>query len=210
MITMAKHRLPRLAYLVAVSVLAACLGLGAHAADAKGKQKYYFLVYKIELAEGIPAELTEQVRKQVIRSIAKHDKLIEALPADAPDPVAEPKLFARYIKKNKLEPYRVNVEVTDYSHEVDEMPAGRRGQRLTVSISLRTFGETMPVRKMAFGGEGSSTIKMDIGKKLRKRDSRAANHDAIELAVGDALAISLKRLEEAKKKAKKKRRRRKK
>lgn len=179
-------------------------------AHAKGQKAYYFLVHEIKLAEDVPAEIQKLVRTRLTKAIKDHARLVEALPPDAPDPKADPKAFARYIKKNKIRPFRVNVEVTEYSHEVEEMPAGRRGQRLTVEIALRTFGETMPKRVMAFSGEGSATIKVEIGKKLRTRDSKYANREAVQLAVADALRISLKRLEEKPKKKKKKRKKRKK
>jgi hypothetical protein len=186
------------------------MGLMAGSSHAERKQTYYFLVYDIKLAEGLPGHVEDLVRKQVIKAIAAHERLIEALPADAPDPKASAKAFIRYKKQRKLRPYRVNVDVTDYSHEVEELSAPRRGQRLTVSISLRMFGETIPERVMGFTGEGSATIKMDIGKRLRDRDSKVANHDAIELAVNDALATSLVKLDTQDNKKSKKRSRRKK
>lgn len=198
---------------ILVDLLAVVLfiGLLTGSSHAESKQTYYFLVYDIKLAEGVPAHVEDLVRKQVVKAIAAHERLIEALPADAPDPRADAKAFTRYKTQRKLRPYRVNVDVTAYSHEVEELRAPRRGQRLTVSISLHMFGETIPERVMGFTGEGSATIKMDIGKRLRDRDTKVANHDAIELAVNDALATSLVKLDtEVNKKPKKRSRRKKK
>jgi hypothetical protein len=197
---------PNLVTLLAVVLF---IGLATGSSHAGSKQTYYFLVYDIKLAEGMPKEIEDLIRKQVITSIAAHERLIEALPEDAPDPKGDPKTFIRYKTKKKLRPYRVNIEVKDYRHDVDELPAPRKGQRLTVSIQLHMFGETIPERVMAFTGEGSATIKMDVGKRLRPPDSRAANHDAIELAVGDALITSLAKLDAKQGKTKKSPRRKK-
>ena len=183
-----------LALATATLVLASWVMQAGHTpAHAKGKRSYYFLVSEVKLVEGIPNEIADLVRDRLTRAITRHERLIEALPADAPDPKADPKAFARYIKKRKIRPFRVNVEVTQYSHEVASSPRG--GKHLVVSIALRTFGETMPKRVMAFSGEGSAKIKMDIGKTLRDRDSQVANKDAAELAIADALQVSLARLE---------------
>lgn len=188
---------PHLAARVQVAILAAlALALLASPAHGKGsKRTYYFLVHEIKLADGIPAELGALIQDQITRAIVAHEQLIEALPADAPDPQTDVKGFQRYIKKHKLQPYRVNVEIIEYEHDVAELPAPRKGQRLTVSISLRTFGETIPARVMAFSGEGSATVKMDIGKRLRPRDTEVGNQEAAQLAIAEALAISLTRLE---------------
>ncbi len=193
---MSLHSRPRFPVALAVATLVLAswvLAAGPTPAHAKGKRSYYFLVAEVKLVDGIPNEIADLVRDRLTRAIAGHTRLIEALPADAPDPKAEPKAFARYIAKRKIRPFRINVEVTQHSHEVSAAPRG--GKQLVVSIALRTFGETMPKRVMVFSGEGSATIKMDIGKTLRARDSKVANKDAAELAIADALAISLKRLE---------------
>ncbi|MEM9492559.1 MAG: hypothetical protein AAGC55_25650, partial [Myxococcota bacterium] len=162
-------------------------------ASAKGKRTYVFLVHDIALKDGIPAEITEVVRGQLLRAIRAHARLSAQLPEGAPDPKSEPKKFSAFIARNKLEPYRLNVEVTQYTHGVEPSPNG--GKRLTVSLALRTFGETMPVRKMAFSGEGSATIRMDVGKKLRERDSTYARKEAAKEAIAEALTISLQRLD---------------
>ena len=64
----------------------------------------------------------------------------------------------------------------------------------TVRLALRTFGETFPERIMGFAAEGSATIKVDVGKKLRAADRTFAIKSACEGAVGDAMAASLTKL----------------
>ncbi len=166
------------------------------AAKSRKNEKYWFSVFQVSLVEGIPAELTEQVRAALVAAIEKHETLLSSLPDGAPDPAKEPAAFKRYLKRKNLRAFKVNLEVTQYSQSVEPMPPPRRGQRLKVSIALRTFGETIPDRVMAFSGEGGSTVMLEIGKKLRKRDSEVANHDAIELAIDEALERSIKKLRE--------------
>ncbi|MCG8422198.1 MAG: hypothetical protein MJE77_30110, partial [Proteobacteria bacterium] len=180
---------------VAITGITAALWVlhaGLPHAEAKGKKTYYFVVSKVQLTEGIPGEIRELVVKQLTLAMARHDRLTTALPDGAPDPRTDPKGFVRYVKKRKIRPFRINVEVIQYSHELESASGG--GQQLIVSLALRMFGETMPVRVMAFSGEGSAKIKMGIGKTLRPRDTRIANKDAAELAINDALATSLQQL----------------
>ncbi len=163
-------------------------------ARAGKKDKYYFALATIELKEGIPAEIEALVRTQVEKSIAEHARIVTTLPEGAPDPKAAPKRFEKFLKRKKLHAYKVYLEVTSYTHEVEPMPPPRRGQRLKVSVELRMFGETIPGRVLAFSGDGSATVILEIGKKLRAADTKAGNHDSIELAVAKALERSITKL----------------
>lgn len=182
------------AALVAGWLVAGLAGAGTAHAQGKKRPAYCLLVTDIQAADGVPEALPELVRERLVAAIDEHQRLVATLPEGAPDPQAAPKAFTAYMKKRRLTPYRLNVEITGYHQEVETSPRG--GQRLSVHVALRTFGETMPVRVMAFSGEGSATIKLDVGKRLRERDAAYADREAVTQAVGDALAESIRRLDE--------------
>ncbi|HUH05276.1 MAG TPA: hypothetical protein VML75_24930 [Kofleriaceae bacterium] len=175
--------------------VSAILLASAPAADAKRKSKetYYFEVSSVTLAEGVPPEIARAVRAQLAVAIEKHDKIVAEI-VGAPDPATDPKKYKAYLKKKKLRAFKVNVEVTAYEHKIVKMPAPRTGQRLEVSIQLHTFGETIPDRVMAFSGGGSAGVMIEIGKKLRPRETEVANHDTIEMALEKAIAESIIKL----------------
>jgi hypothetical protein len=188
---------PRL--LAATVALLAAVALQPAVADAKGKPKYYFELAEVKVKEGVPAELTALVQAEVVKALEADELIVTDLAAaGVTASMDDPKAYKKALKKKKLTAYRVNVEVTAYATEIEQLPAPRKGKRVEVSVSLRMFGEALPDRIMAFTGEGSATIKIDIGAKFRPRDQEAADHDAIELAVGDALATSLAQLSKPK------------
>jgi hypothetical protein len=180
------------------------LALG-QVADAKPKDTYYFEVSSVTLAEGVPATLEPAVRAQLAEAIEKHERIVAVIEG-APDPATDPKKYKAYLKKKKLRAFKVNVEVTGYEHRLEPMPAPRKGQRLIVSIDLHTFGETIPERVMAFSGGGSAKVMLEIGKKLRPRDSEIGNHDTIEMALDKAIAESIIKLSAPPEATKKKKR----
>lgn len=205
-----QNRAPVSRWAIPALVALCAIALGGPA-DAKNRKKktgkpYIFKLTKIELKKGVPGHVEAQVRKQVDDAIEKHEQLVAKLGDGAPDAETSPKKFERYIKRRRQRAFKVNVEVTDYSHEVEEDEGIRR---LRVSVTIRMFGETYPKRVMAFSGDGAATIKIDIGKELRKRDTDYANEEAIKLAVADAIAISIKKLKAPKKKKRRKRRKKK-
>jgi hypothetical protein len=178
--------------LAATAALVAAVALQPAVADAKGKPKYYFELAEVKLSAGLPAELQALVEAEVVKALEADETIVTDLAAAGVTATADDAAaFKKALKKKKLSAYRVNVEVTAYATEIEQLPAPRKGKRVEVSVSLRMFGETIPDRIMAFTGEGSATIKLDIGAKFRPRDQEAADHDAVEIAVGDALATSL-------------------
>lgn len=176
--------------------LLAASWLAPEQASAGRPGRYCFLLFDVQLADGLPDGFDALVRTRFTRAIADHERLLGALPEGAPDPRKAPKAFRAFVKKRRITPYRVNAEVVSYSHEVEPNPR-TGGKRLTVNVALRVFGETMPARTMAFSGEGSATVKLDIGKRLRARDSEIAQQDALDQAVADALRTSIQRLDES-------------
>jgi hypothetical protein len=181
--------------LATLGAAAAFLGLTAGPAAAKPKEKYYFEIAELKAADKAKdAEPHMALIKEVLAAgIAKNPQLVATLDATAPDPKAEPVKFKAWLKKKKLRAFRVNLEITDYDVNVE---AGPNGQRLSVYIELRTFGETIPDRIMAFSGGGSAQVKIDIGKKLRPADTEYANREAATLAIAEALERSIKKLQE--------------
>jgi hypothetical protein len=191
---------------VTAAALLGCLAALALPGPAQAKKRakkatYVFLVTRVDLREGIPAKLEGLVRQRLAAAIDEHEQLEGELGDDAPDPAADPQAFERYLERKRIKAYKVNVEVTSYEREVEENDK-KAGSILTVHLSLRLFGETVPQRVMAFTGDGSATIKLEAGKTLRSRDDQVAHEDAAELAVADAIATSIRKLEQAPKKKK--------
>ena len=192
--------MPRMLIPLLVALASAALVVSAASAGKKKKTNYLYKVTTIKLPDDVPADIEKQLAKQLTKSIEAHARLEATIPEGAPDPETEPKKFKQHLKKKNLAGYTLNVQVLNYEHSIEDMPEGRKGKMLTVRISIRMFGVTMPGNVMAFTGEGSATVKLELGKKLRKRDSQVANQDSIELAVENALADSITKLDKPKKK----------
>jgi hypothetical protein len=113
----------------------------------------------------------------------------------APDPATDPKGYKAWLKKKKLNgSFAVVVDLTRYTEELEDSPREDGTKRFVVRIELHMFGETIPDRKMGFEGVGSSTVKQDVGKKMRPADREYTIKNAIELAVTDALRESIEKL----------------
>jgi hypothetical protein len=180
-----------------VAVVALLFGAPRTADAAKPKKKYFFELAEVKASDSlgqIGKDLAPVTQAQVAKSIAAHEQIVVTLDG-APDR-ANAKAFKAYLKKKKLAgAYRVNVELIAFEEELEDKDDSLNTEkRLVIRLSLRTFGETIPDRVMGFSGEGSSTVKLDVGKKLRPKDREYAINQAVELAMNDALASSMEKL----------------
>ena len=188
--------------------LAAVIVIGAADAEAAPKTTFVFDVYKVKLRGTFPAKVEAAVREQLAKQIASNPRLVAEVPEGAPSPKTDPKGFTAWMTKRKLRAFKINVEVTEYEQRVEDAPGSKRGKMIVARIALRIFGETVPDRSMAFTGDGSATIKIGVGSRVRDRDKKVADRESSELAVADAIAMSIKKLDSGAAKKKKKKRRR--
>jgi hypothetical protein len=190
------------------AVAALALAIPSAPARAKSRETYVFLISRVELAKGVPKEVEAQVLARLGTAVAEHADLEASLPAAAPDPEAQPQKFKDYLKARRQRAFKVNVDVSEYSIEAaTETRRDATGQVVIVRVALQLFGETMPDRVMAFSGEGSATVKLEVGKTVRPRDREEATSAAIDEAVASAITRSLEKLQEpppSEKKTKKK------
>lgn len=178
----------------------AALAVVAGPADAKPKpKKYHFELEDVRAAKDVTADLgtevTPRVKAQTEKLIENNAQIVVNLAGTPPDPTSDANGFQKWLAKNKIEgAYKVTVEITAATEEVEAVEDKPNTQRIVVHLEVHMFGETMPQRKMGFYGDGSSTIKEEIGKKLRPKDRDAAWDDAATEALTKAIEESLTKL----------------
>jgi hypothetical protein len=186
----------RPSFFIVCAAVAAAL-LVTRAADAAKPKRYHIALIEVTAAAGLPAETADAIPL----TTAEWQKVLTTHPQmasldGAPDAKSEAKKWKKWLAKKKIAgAYRMNVEITQYEEVVeDKEPGLSQEKRLVVRLGLRTFGETYPERVMAFAAEGSATIKIDVGKKVRPADRSFAIKTAVEGAVADAMTASLTKL----------------
>lgn len=191
----------------AISLALCALSLALLATDAeagrkKPQKKYFFEVTSVTSKASLPDHLEKTVlprlSAEVTKQLQAHPQLVAALP-EAPSPEDAAK-YRRYLTKRGLAgAYQVSVELTSASQEVEQLE-GRSGQRLIVRLGVHMFGETVPGKTIGFTGDGSASIRQEIGKTLRPRDEEFTWQGAVEIAVADAISTSLEKLSKPAKK----------
>lgn len=178
------------------------LCVAAAPAAAKPKKKYHFQLDGVHAAKEITKPETAKLAGDAAPRIqAQYEKLIASNPQivakleGAPDPATDAAGFQKWLSKNKIDgAYKVMIEITDATEEVEQVESKPNTQRIVVHLEVHMFGETMPTRKMGFYGDGGSTVKEEVGKKIRQVDRDAAWDDAATEALTKALDESMMKL----------------
>jgi hypothetical protein len=196
-----------------LSTLAACAAtflvasaLAPRDASA-GKETYIFLVSRVDLSKGIPKVIDGEVTGRLNATIDAHADLESTIPKGAPDPESAPAKFKAYLTRKKQRAFKMNVQVSQYSQAVEPAPDKPTTQYLTVRVSLRLFAETYPDRGMALTGDGSATVKLEVGKSVSAADKKESNSAALDQAIAgavDELLVKLRQPPPTQKKAAKK------
>ncbi len=160
-------------------------------------KKYYWSIIgvfpKATVDPAIATQLKPVVLAQVAKTLAAHPQIAAALP-DGSD-VNTPDAFKRLLSKAKIAgAYTVSVDISDASEEIVPIESKPGELKLVVRLSVHLLGEVMPDKTIGFTGDGSATIREEIGKKLRPNDRDAVWAAAVEGAVNDAVATAMKTL----------------
>jgi hypothetical protein len=140
-----------------------CIGLVlAVAASAHATTKYYVHVRGIDEAQGVRSEIVTEATKLFTDELKKHAELTlawpEGLPADDPDALADA------LKKRHLKAFEVTLKILDVTRALKPPPPGKQYQVLSRGIKLSVFGDTLPEKKIAIGGDGESRATVEVGK----------------------------------------------
>ncbi|MCX5741246.1 MAG: hypothetical protein NT062_01965 [Proteobacteria bacterium] len=170
-------------------------------------KKYNFELVRVIPKPEVAAELAKvavpRIEGVIKAGITASPRLV-SLGDNPPDPKTKPDAFkALLAKKGIASAYRVTVDVADATEELQPIDGKPSSQRLVVHLSIHMLGENVPAMTMGFSGDGSATIKIEIGKKVRARDREYAWDEVAKLAVDKALDESLKQLDTPPKKKKK-------
>jgi len=184
------------AVLVAAAVLLG--GFAASADAAPAKKKYHFklaaVTAKPEVKPDVAKEAQPRVEAQVKKAFENHAQVVATLDG-APDPDQKADAFRKFLtKKGVAAAYLVTVEITEASIEIVPEDRKPNTQRLVVRVGVHFLGENIPGRTMGFTGDGSATIKQEIGMKVRDKDRQYTWDLAAEAAVADAMQTVFKQL----------------
>lgn len=121
-------------------------------------------------------------------ALAKRPEVTLELGASLDDPAA----VKAEVKRKNLRAYELTLRILKQERSVKPPPAGKKFQLLEQNIRLSLVGVTFPEKLLALGGDGESTVQIEVGNPINERQESEvlteALKDAIEQAVKQGMA----------------------
>lgn len=177
-------------------------------ADAGAAPRYYIRLRAVEMAEGVsvaasPGEegtrpssdsVLAMARENLLDALSKRPEVVLQLDGVAAD--APPESYAQELKRRKLKGYEVTLRITKLDRAVKPPPAGRKFRLLEQSMKLSLVGTLYPGEPtLALGGDGESTVQIEVGKQISENQERDVLTDVLKDAIGQAVSQALRKLE---------------
>jgi hypothetical protein len=132
-----------------------------------------------------PAQLARDLLSEALR---KRPEVTLELEASLDNPEA----VKAECKRKGLKPYEVNLRVLRMDRSVKPPPPGKKFRMLEQNVKLSLVGVTFPEKMLALGGDGESTVQIEVGQDVSATQEQEvleeALKDAIEQAVKQGLA----------------------
>jgi hypothetical protein len=165
--------------LTALGAGALALGLAAAASAHPAAPKFYFRLGEVKAGPEISEALKTYAGEAVKEDLAKRPEWASDVGAAAADPAALP----AELKKRNLRGFSVVVRIDRVGKELKEPAPGSRRKRAAVDVKLSVFGTTIPEEKLAFSGDGESSVEAEVSE----RDGDAAAESLVKDAIKDAV-----------------------
>jgi hypothetical protein len=176
------------------------LGVSLAAAPALADSKYYVVVRGVEEAAGVKTGIQPELQKLFTEELKKHPEFTLEKPAGLPD---DPEQLAEELKKRKLKAFEVTLRVLDVVRETKPPAPGKQYRVLVRGIKLNVFGDTIPEKVMALGGDGEAQVGTEIGRGTdEEKEGKSLLMDASKDAIKQAVDMTVTKLNLAGKPAK--------
>lgn len=107
-------------------------------------------------------------------------------------PLDNPEAVKAEVKRRNLRAYELTLRVLRQERAVKPPPQGKTFRLLEQNIRLSLVGVTFPEKLLALGGDGESTVQIEVGNPINERQESEvlteALKDAIEQAVKQGMA----------------------
>jgi hypothetical protein len=138
--------------------------------------------------------IAKMARENLIDALHKRTEVVLELDGVASDaPAAR---YAEELKRRKLKGYEVTLRILKLERSVKPPAPGGRFRLLERNVKLSLVGTIYPGDPMlALGGDGESTVQIEVGKQISENQERDVLGDVLKDAVDQAVTQALRKLQ---------------
>jgi hypothetical protein len=167
--------------LFAVAAIVASAPAARVASAAAAEPKYFFEIKEVTAAPDVDAAVKTAAADALKAELASRPEWASDVQA------ADPAALASELARRKLRGFEVKVRIENFKQEMKDPRPGGRLKQLAVNVKLVIIGATIPDAKMAFEGNGESSVEAEVAEKRMAADSDRASKAALKSAVKQAV-----------------------
>jgi hypothetical protein len=174
--------------------LFALTALSLVAAPAHAGGKYYLFITGIDEAKGVQSGIAPELKDLFTAELKKHPEFILEKPAEMPPFDKQEELY-HWLKDHKLKAFEVTLKVLSVTRELKDPPPGKQYRVLVRGVKLSVFGDTLPEKVMAIGGDGESEVGAEVGKQSNiDKEGKDLLLECAKVAVTQAVDMTVAKL----------------
>jgi hypothetical protein len=159
---------------------------------AAGATKYYVVVRGIDEAEGVHSGVTAEAQKLFVDELKRHAELTLDPPPGLP---TEGDALKSALRAKKMSALEVTLRILAVRSSVKPPAPGKQYRTLFRGIKLSVFGDTLPDKVMAIGGDGESDVGTEIGAHADEdKEGKPLLLDATKEAIKQAVDMTVAKL----------------
>src|SRR3954469_4445285 len=154
--------------------------------------KYYVVVRGVDEAEGVHSGIKEDALGLFTAELKKHPELTLEPPPGLP---SEPEALRAALTQKKLKAIELTLRILKVSSAVNPPAPGKKFRMLQRGIKLAVFGDTLPDKVLALGGDGDATVGVEIDANAEiEKEGKPALLDATREAMRQAVDMTVAKL----------------
>ncbi len=154
--------------------------------------RYYVVVRGVDEAQGVSSGLTAELKALFTAELKKHPEFTLEPPAGLP---TDPEAMDEELKKRKIKALEVTLKVLGVTREINPPKEGKQYRVLVRGIKLAVFGDVLPTKVMAIGGDGESQAGAEVGKTADlDKEGKALLLDVSKEAIKQAVDMTVNKL----------------
>jgi hypothetical protein len=168
-------------------------GLSGATAFADKPARYFVRVRNVIEAPGVTSHFVDEAKVLFTEELKKHDAFTLDWPSDLP---TDPEAMVKELRKRKLKAFEVSLKIMEVKQALEPPPPGKQYRVLQRGIKLSVFGDTLPDKVLAIGGDGESTIAAEVSKSADlDKEGKSLLGEATKVAVAQAVEMTLSKLD---------------
>ncbi len=170
------------------------LALALFSSSSAFAAKFYVVVRGVEDAAGVHSGIKDEALKAFKDELSRHPELTTTLPPGLPSG-DDPDALKEALKAKGIKALELTLRIMAATQELKPPAEGKQYRQLVRGIKLSVFGDSLPDKVLAIGGDGESMVAAEVGANANlDKEGKPLLVDACKEAVKQAVDMTVAKL----------------